>query len=276
MMLPRMTKLVLSFLLVFTWAASAYADAPKELSFGVVPQQAANKLARNWGPVFAHLSAEAGIKIKFATAPNIPEFERRLAAGEYDFAYMNPYHYTVFGDKPGYIALAKQANKAIMGILVARKDADLKQLTDLSGALAFPAPAAFAASILTRSALHTDGVAFTPQYVKSHDSVYMSVAKGLFPAGGGVMRTFNNTDPKIRDQLQIFWRSPKYTPHAIAAHPRLSQSVIENVQIAMLKMADTAEGKELLKAINFKGFEAANYSDWDDVRALRIDLLKDL
>ena len=276
MMLPKIIKTILPFLCIFFWVANTHANSQKELAFGVVPQQAANKLARNWGPVFAHLSAQTGLKIKFATAPNIPEFERRLAAGEYDFAYMNPYHYTVFGDKPGYIALAKQTNKAIMGILVARKDADLSKLADLSGTLAFPAPAAFAASILTRSALHEDGVDFTPQYVKSHDSVYMSVAKGLFQAGGGVMRTFNNTDPEIRDQLQIFWRSPKYTPHAIAAHPRLSQTDIESVQIAMLKMADTAEGKELLKAINFKGFEAANYSDWDDVRALRIDLLKDL
>ena len=276
MMLPKIIKTILPFLCIFFWVANTHANSQKELAFGVVPQQAANKLARNWGPVFAHLSAQTGLKIKFATAPNIPEFERRLAAGEYDFAYMNPYHYTVFGDKPGYIALAKQTNKAIMGILVARKDADLKQLGDLSGALAFPAPAAFAASILTRSALHAAGVDFSPQYVKSHDSVYRSVAKGFFPAGGGVMRTFNNTDPEIRNQLQIFWRSPKYTPHAIAAHPRLSQTQIEKVQIALLKMAATAQGKELLKAINFKGFEAANYSDWDDVRALRIDLLKDL
>ncbi|MFT7672206.1 MAG: ABC-type phosphate/phosphonate transport system substrate-binding protein [Gammaproteobacteria bacterium] len=37
-----------------------------------------------------------GFKVNFKTAPNIPTFKKRLAAGEYGFAYMNPYHYTVF------------------------------------------------------------------------------------------------------------------------------------------------------------------------------------
>lgn len=246
------------------------------LTFGVVPQQAANKLARNWGPIFSYLSQRSGLNIKFATAPDIPEFERRLANGEYDIAYMNPYHYTVFGDKPGYVAIAKQKDKSITGILVARKDTDLTAIEQLQGNLAFPAPAAFAASILTRSALHEAGVIFDPKYVKSHDSVYRAVAKGLFAAGGGVVRTFNNTEDEIRDQLKIFWRSNKYTPHAIAVHPRLDISSIENLQAAMLVMADDPQGAELLKAINFKGFMHADYADWDDVRALRIDLLKDL
>jgi len=31
-----------------------------------------------------------------------------------------------------------------------------------------------------------------------------------------------------------------------------------------------------LFAINFKGFESASHQDWDDVRALKIDLLDDL
>ena len=251
---------------------SSYAN--QTLTFGVVPQQAAHKLAKNWGPIFDYLSQHSGITVRFATAPNIPEFEQRLKQGEYDLAYMNPYHYTVYGDNPGYIAFAKQKDKAITGILVARKDTSMSVLTDLQGNLAFPAPAAFAASILTRSALNEAGVDYNPNYVKSHDSVYRAVAKGLFPAGGGVVRTFNNTEAEIRDQLKVFWRSEAFTPHAFAAHPRLDIATIESVQAAMMNMNDDPAAQPLLKAINFKGFEAANYSDWDDVRALKIDLLK--
>lgn len=248
--------------------------ANQTLTFGVVPQQAAHKLAKNWGPVFDYLSQHSGVTIRFATAPNIPEFEQRLKQGEYDLAYMNPYHYTVYGDSPGYIAFAKQKDKAITGILVARKDTSMEAITELQGNLAFPAPAAFAASILTRSALTEAGVDYTPNYVKSHDSVYRAVAKGLFPAGGGVVRTFNNTEADVRDQLKVFWRSEAFTPHAIAAHPRLDIATIESVQAALMNMNRDPAAKPLLKAINFKGFEAANYSDWNDVRALNIDLLK--
>lgn len=247
------------------------------LTFGVVPQQAAKKLAKKWGPLFRHISEKSGVTIRFKTAPNIPEFERRLSKGEYDLAYMNPYHYTVFGDEPGYRAFAKQKSKRIKGIMVARKDTKMEDLKALDGSkLAFPAPAAFAASILTRAHLKEIGVDFTPKYVKSHDSVYRSVAKGLFPSGGGVVRTFRNAEPEIRDQLKIFWTSQTFTPHAFAAHPKLEQSTVDKIQKVLIDMNSDPAAASLIKAINFKGFEHASHTDWDDVRSLKIDLLDDL
>ena len=66
--------------------------------------------------------------IRFTTAPDIPEFERRLLAGRYDLAYMNPYHYTVFSLKPGYIVVAKEKDKLIQGIVVVRKMPRIKKL----------------------------------------------------------------------------------------------------------------------------------------------------
>ncbi len=271
----RLLKMVLPLLLL---SSATVADAAERaLTFGVVPQQAAKKLAKKWGPLFQYISEKSGVEIRFKTAPNIPEFERRLSKGEYDLAYMNPYHYTVFGEKPGYRAFAKQKNKRIKGIMVARKDTSMEDLKALEGSkLAFPAPAAFAASILTRAHLKEIGVDFTPKYVKSHDSVYRSVAKGLFPSGGGVVRTFNNTEPEIREQLKIFWTSKTFTPHAFAAHPDLDPATVEKIQQVLLAMNSDPAAAPLIKAISFKGFEAATYNDWDDVRGLKINLLDDL
>lgn len=246
-------------------------------SFSIVPQQSAKKLAKLWTPIFRYISDKSGVTIQFKTAKNIPTFEKRLSDGEYDFSYMNPYHYTVFSQKPGYQAIAKQKNKLIKGIMVVRKDSDVGELGDLKNQrLAFPAPAAFAASLLTRAKLKNDQIAFTPAYVSSHDSVYLGVARGLFPSGGGVMRTFNNTDPKVREQLKVLWTTDGFTPHAIAAHPRVPKEVVEKVKQALLSMNDDPEGQKLLKTINFKGMQAANDTDWDDVRGLGIELLDSL
>ncbi len=44
----------------------------------------------------------------------------------------------------------------------------------------------------------------------------------------------------------------------------------------MINMENNPEGKQLLTSINFKGIEAGEDKDWDDVRALGIDLLKKL
>ncbi len=249
----------------------------QSVTFGLVPQQSASKLARLWGPIFAYLGRHAALEIKFRTAPDIPVFERRVAAGEYDIAYMNPYHYTVFSRSPGYRAFAKAKHKRIKGILVVRKDSPLESPRELDGAtLAFPAPAAFAASVLPRAYLKREGISFTPRYVSSHDSVYRTVAKGLYTAGGGVVRTFNSVAPDIRDQLRILWKTKGYTPHAFAAHPRVSADVVERLTQAMLAMDKDEEGRVLLKSLSTKGFESATDSDWDDVRALGIDLLEDL
>jgi phosphonate transport system substrate-binding protein len=104
----------------------------------------------------------------------------------------------------------------------------------------------------------------------------LAVAKGLYPAGGGIQRTFNKMSPEVRDQLHILWRTEQYTPHAIAAHPRMSREIVFGLQQAMIAMGDEPRGKRLLEGINFTGIEAASDKDWDDVRELEITLLNDL
>ena len=64
--------------------------AEKAYSFGIVPQQAASKLARLWSPILKRISAKSGYKVVFKTAKNIPTFEKVLAEGGYDLSYMNP------------------------------------------------------------------------------------------------------------------------------------------------------------------------------------------
>ena len=197
-------------------------QTPSTVSFGIVPQQSASKLARLWAPILAYISKETGVQIVFGTGKDIPTFEERLRKGEYDLAYMNPYHYTVFHETTGYRAFAKARDKKINGILVVRKGDGITDISQLQGAtLAFPAPAAFAASILTRAYLRAQGIEFTPKYVASHDSVYRSVAKGLYPAGGGIVRTLRNMSADVSEALDILWQSSDYTPHAFAAHPDL-------------------------------------------------------
>lgn len=268
--------LLIGFVCVLSYPAMAEepdkAQDKKIFSFGVVPQQAARKIVRLWTPVLAALSKKSGHRMHVVTARDIPTFEKQLANGGYDFSYMNPYHFTVFHENPGYQAVARQKEKRIQGILVTRKDSPLQTLEDLRGrTLAFPSPAAFAASVLPRGSLRKAGIDVTPTYVSSHDSVYLTVARGLFPAGGGVVRTFRNTLPATRAQLRIFWKSDRFTPHAIAVHPRIPQPIWHAVQQALLEMGQDPQTRPLLEALKFqKGFEVAHNEDWDDVRALQL------
>ncbi len=241
------------------------------LTFGIVPQQAPQKLALKWTPITKYLSKKSGLTINFSTAPSIPDFEKRCLEGAYDIAYMNPYHYVVFHETSGYEAFARQKDKKIQGIVVVQKYSPINKMKDLDGTtMAFPSPAAFAATLLQQAYLKNNNIKTNPKFVKSHDSVYMTVSRGFYPSGGGVSRTFNNADKAVTENLRILWKTKKYTPHAIAAHPTMAWRDIRNIQKSLLEMNIDPKGQALLQSINFNGFSAAVNSDWNDVRELKI------
>jgi len=80
-------------------------------------------------------------------------------------------------------------------------------------------------------------------------------------------------DPAVKEQLIPIWTTKGYTPHAIAAHPTISADLSLEVQQFFEKLHNTEQGKSLLSPLKLTGFTAAKNSDWDDVRALNIDLL---
>jgi phosphonate transport system substrate-binding protein len=265
--------------LLYVLASIAIADTTKasselqeSLVFGVVPQQSAAKLAMQWGPLLNAWSEVTGIRFRFATARDIPTFEQRLAEGDYDLAYMNPYHFTLVNQTPGYTALAHAKDKRITGIVVAHKDW-ASNLADLNNkTLAFPAPRAFAASILTQSELRQRGITIIPKYVGSHDSVYMAVAKGLYPAGGGVIRTYNSLPDTIKDQLTVIYQTASYTPHAIAFSNTLDSNTVQKLRASITLLNEHAQAQAMFKLLSIKGLEAAHDDDWADVMNLDIKL----
>ena len=113
-------------------------------------------------------------------------------------------------------------------------------------------------------------VMFNTKFVSSHESVYLNVEKGLYPAGGGIIRTFEMMDNSISKNLRILWTTPQFTPHAIATHPKLPHDIAKKVLNTFLKMSSDPVGQQKLKLIGFKGIDAASDSDWDDIRHLNI------
>ncbi|WP_296935331.1 phosphate/phosphite/phosphonate ABC transporter substrate-binding protein [uncultured Marinobacter sp.] len=261
-------------LLIATQPISAY-SAEDPLLFGIVPQESSSKLADQWTPLMRYLSEQLGRQVRFTTAPDIPTFEERVLAGQYDIAYMNPYHYVEFSESPGYQAVAREGEKRIRGIIVVGEDSPVTTLEELEGStLAFPAPAAFAATILTRAELERLGVTYTPRFVSSHESVYLNVQKGFAAAGGGIERTYNSAIAGGLTGVRVLWRSEGYTPHAIAVHPKHTDDQRLRIQAALTNLGSSEEGVALLQRANLKTLVPAGNHDWDDVRGLGLDFIQ--
>ena len=87
-------------ILVLSFVSSAL--VAQSYSFAVVPQHAASKIFRQWQPIITLLAKETGKEFELVTSKDIPSFEGELKKGNYDFAYMNPYHFTIFNQTQNY------------------------------------------------------------------------------------------------------------------------------------------------------------------------------
>lgn len=247
------------------------AAAATGYTFGIGPTQSATELAKHWTPIMQYLTEKSGVQLQFKTAKDIPTFQQQMKNGEYDFAHINPYHYLVFNKSSGYTAFAREKDGKLIGVLLVQKDSPVKDVSELNGkTIAFPAANALAATWLPMHMLHEKNVVVTPQFVNSMDSVYISVAKGLFPAGGGELRTWGVMDPEVKKHLRILWTSEQLPPFAFVAHPRVPRHVMEKIQKALDEMDSDPRGHELLKANNFKGIESASDADYNVMRRMNI------
>ena len=254
---------LISILTVFSFS--------NELTLGIVPQQSPLKLAKKWLAITQYLEKETGIKVIFKTEQSIPKFEKQLYAGNYDISYMNPYHFVVANKQQGYEAFVR-AKKNIVGILLAKEkeiDFSAKNLTGKT--FLFPAPNAFAATLLPKFELKNEkGFDIDKQakvlYVNSHDSVYKGISRGIGYLGGGIIRTFNNfQDKNDKDKLNIVYKTNPYPSHPIAYHPRVNKDDIQKIQQAFLKMP-----KELKKKLSIKEFRKTDTKEFDIIKNIGV------
>lgn len=240
------------------------AQAQDHYTLGVVPQFEARKLVGIWQPILDEVQRRTGLMIRLEGAKDIPEFEARLARGDFDFAYMNPYHALVAGREQGYMPLVRDGGRSLYGILVVRKDAPYQDAKELDGAeIAFPAPNALGASLLMRAELARKvGIAIKPKYVQTHSSVYLNVVLGQTPAGGGVMGTFNQQPDEVRDQLRTLYVTRDMPTHPLGAHPRVAEEDRDKLIRALVEMAGGENGRALLAHVPFVQLVETDFAEY--------------
>lgn len=247
--------------------------AEQILRFGVVPQFDARQIRKVWQPVLASIEKQSGIRLEMVGSPSIPAFEKQFQSGEFDLAYMNPYHSLKAHEAHGYVPLVRDAGRTLFGIIVVRKDSSIRSIQDLEGeSVAFPAPNALGAALLPRTVLNeTYKINIHPEYVRSHGSVYLNVVTGQVAAGGGVQKTLQKQPEVIRDALKIIYKTPQVAPHPVVIHPRVEGSTRDKILKAFLQLGSTSEGRELLAGIPVKQIGQATLEDYEPLKQMGLD-----
>ncbi len=257
------------------WLAALHApaaQAEEEYSFAVVPQYEQRKLFSIWKPIVDELSRRTGLKLKLVATLSVPEFERELSRGSYDFVYTNPYHVLRESSRQGYLPLVRD-QLPLRGIIVVAKDSPFKAPADLNGVrLAIPSFNALGASLLVRADLERLFKArVEPINVKTHSSVYLHVANGLVAAGGGVEKTLQEQDPAIRDLLRVLYVTREMPSHPVAAHPRVAPAHRAAIQSALMAIAATPAGQEMLAKVPMQKPVLSSMQDYVSMREWGLD-----
>ena len=252
---------------------AASARSPLKYSFAVVPQLAPTELHREWAPVLARLSRDAGMTLELKVIPTIAQFEAAFLKGAPDFAYVNPYHAVMAKQAHGYQPLLRD-QQGLTGVLLVRKDSPYTEASQLKEqTLGFPAPNAFGASLYMRALLSEKvKIPFETIYLGTHPNVFRQVLRGGVAAGGSIEDLFNGEMPEIRDQLRIIFKTPEVASHPVVAHPRLPESARRALTQAFLAMAKDPAGQALLKAIRMPDPVPAEYArDYKPLEKLNVE-----
>lgn len=271
-MISRTTLALLMLTVLFSISTTTTAEQ-KTYIVGIVPQFEAKKLRRIWKPILKQLEQKTGFRFKLRGAPTIPAFEKEFLAGQFDFSYMNPFHLLIANDTQGYIPLVRDHSKKLQGVLVTRKDSEIKSVKDLNNkTLAFPSPNALGASLQMRAELHDKfNLNIIPIYVKTHDSVYLNVYLKQVPAGGGVGKTFRKQSKKLRDTLKIIYTTTPVSPHPIAAHPRVPKEDRDKFVKALFEIANTKQGKNTLSKIPIRQLGNTSMKDYEQLKKMNLE-----
>ncbi|MFT6436196.1 MAG: phosphonate transport system substrate-binding protein [Candidatus Azotimanducaceae bacterium] len=270
--LGLMTVLV-GLMFIFGFKAMNTLRAETVYKFGVVPQFEPRKLADIWMPILAELSSRTGLKFEMVGSSRIGEFERSFLAGEYHFAYMNPYHALLASSNKGYVPLVRDHGRKLSGILVVRKDSKIKNVEELNGkSVAFPSPNALGASLLMRADLEKrEGVHVKPIYVQTHSSVYLNVLLNKTVSGGGVMGSLRLQSKDVQDGLRVLYKTREMMPHPVVAHPNVNEKDRQLVRNAFLAMGETEQGAALLAKVPFKKVGEAGVLEYLELQSWGLD-----
>jgi len=269
-------KVLFVFFLSF-YCIQAVADHP--LILARAPQLSPSVTSEIWSPFVKYLSKQTQHEIILKTYANRADFENDIKAGNVDLYFGNPGYGVVGHLLHGYLPLIRSDKKLLKGIIVVKKDSQINDIQQLNGkVIAFPAKRAFAASLYIRSRIASDfNINYQPLYTGSHDNNYRTVAIGKAAAGGGVKRTLERENMKLREQLKIIYTTPGMKPHPLMASPDIPLALRSSIQKAILNLNKDTSGKKLLKSIKIQKPVIADYEkDYQPIEPFATQMYQNL
>jgi phosphonate transport system substrate-binding protein len=246
-----------------------------EYVVGIHPLHNPQRLMEVYGPLVDYFNKHLpSAHFHLEASRNYEEFEKKLYAGHFAFAMPNPYQ-TLQSLKYGYHIFGKMADDEFFtGIILVRKDSDIKEVTDLKGkVISYPAPTALAATMMPQYFLHSHGLDVNRdienRYVGSQESSIMAVLRGHVAAGATwpvPWKAFEAQYPEYAKQLEVKWETEPLLNNGWVVRKDIPAPLVEQFSRLLFNLHHSDEGKVILARLPISHFEAATDETYRPVR----------
>ncbi len=242
---------------------------------GIHPYLNSKKMYTSYRPLLDYLESKLeNVEFLLETSKDYPTYDQKLYAGTFDFSLPNPYQ-TYNALQYGYEVIAKMKPDSVFrGILVARKDRGLKNVTQLRGeAVSFPAPTALAATMMPLLYLHEKGLDINrdidKKFVGSQYSSILNAYSGDTLVGASwppPWEAWCKENPQKAAQMEIVWQTQPLVNNGFVVRKDVDRAFAYKVARLLIELDSHAKGKKMLEDAGFAGFEEANNSRYDAVK----------
>lgn len=252
-------RALLLLLLCVPWSG-VFAAEVKHLTFGLFPNLSPRTLVSIYQPMRNFIEAELGRPVELVTASNFNIFTRRMLAKEYDLVVAAPHLARLAQTDAGYELLAHY-EQPLQACVVVSVKSSAKNLKDLSGKrVAVPDKVAIVTwlglAMLTQAGLRVDQD-YRMLEAKSHNNAALNVVNGQAEAAVIGSVPLSQLTKEVRDQLRVIGRSAPIPSQYFAVSDRLSSQERKQIEQALFKFANTADGRKFLSQFAMLGISKA-------------------
>jgi len=228
-----------------------------------------------WRAFTKRLEQKTGLQFQLLQPTSQLEFERSVAQGLYDIAYMSPLQFLSAYEAQNYRAVTKRKAQPLRALIVVKKFDKGRTLRDIEASTTgFNSLLNYSSSIIPRYSMKRLGISLPMQLFPDNESMYSALINDEIRAMSIAEADFYSLPPDRQEKLKILWETPGFAAFAFAAHPRVPFYSINKIQRAMVNLGRKEHNKQLLQLLGARnGYEVARNSDWTDAQSIDIDTL---
>lgn len=250
-------------------------DNPIIMSF--VPSGDTEEIVASGDEIAQMLSDETGLTIEANVATSYAAVVEALGAGNAHIGWLNTFGYVLANEKYGVdvsLATVRFGNPYYRGQIVVNAESGIEKLSDIQDKkMCFVDPLSTSGYIIPRITLAAAGVdldTLDSTESGSHPNVITAVYNGDCDAGATFVdarSSIEEDNPDVTEKVLVLAESPEIPNDTVAFASGVDADVRESIVNALLKIAETDEGREALLAVyEIEEFAVVDDSFYDGFR----------